>query len=581
MFEILGTYSTELIVGIISLILLNWLYKAGIQTIKEDEVGILIRKFSLIPFTQKSKFGKVSLAFEAGIRPNLLLSGTKWVSPFVYTVIKEKVVKIKDNEIGIVTAHFGLSKPSGINFPPVISCENYENAKEFLLNGGYKGVQLDVITVGTWLINTKIFSVSIEQVCVIEPNEIGIVTTYDGQLLNGEIASPIVPNHNKFRDAEAFLKNGGYMGLQEEILEDGKYAINPHFAKVKKVPTTRIDTTEVGVLQSRFGKELKDTNANVLVEKGFKGVLKEVLYNGDHRINTDIYKVILVPLNDITLEWTDDEKQDKGRYDANLKAIKLNSIDKYEFKMPLTQTIRIKPESAPLLIKRMGGSFIEINKEKNESLSGNNLNSGKRYESIRQFVYRFLGPQVRETFQQIAQGYEALKFYEGLSHIQNHAADLILGKLEYYGVEAISTVIDFIDFPPELDEVIKNKQKLKALDDIQEIETRIKQQELNLKLLEAKNEAESKSLLLEAIKKEIEAKYGNHNNYMMILIYEAMSKIQWPTIYSNNSKDSTTESFFALEMLEKIKLQVVNNNPTFYQQLKLEKDENNNPKLGE
>jgi uncharacterized membrane protein YqiK len=108
---------------------------------------------------------------------------------------------------------------------------------------------------GTYRINTAQFTVIYcrrtahehgmmpEQLLLhrVEPDMVGIVTTLDGQPIEaGEIAGPVIPAHDSFQNAQAFLDGGGRRGLQEQILLSGTWNLNPWFAQVEQVPMVQI-----------------------------------------------------------------------------------------------------------------------------------------------------------------------------------------------------------------------------------------------------------------------------------------------------------------------------------------------------
>jgi len=88
----------------------------------------------------------------------------------------------------------------------VVDCDNFQDARKFLLNGGEKGRQFGILTAGTYRINTALFAVitsaeaefhgmAPHQLLLqrIEPDMVGIMTTLDGQSIEaGEIAGPVV-----------------------------------------------------------------------------------------------------------------------------------------------------------------------------------------------------------------------------------------------------------------------------------------------------------------------------------------------------------------------------------------------------
>jgi len=502
--------------------------------ISENEIGVVRKNFTLNPFKSKLSNGKqVAVNGEPGYQAEILSPGWQFKMPGMYRIFKFPIITIKAGKIGIVHALEGKNKEDGRNFPPSVECNKFEDAKAFLNNGGYKGTQLDVLTEGKWYINPKLFTVSFEKSTEISKGFVGIVETKEGKNLEGAIAGSIIPNHNKFKNANAFVKNGGYMGLQEEILDEGIYEINTLFASIKIVPVCEIDAGTVGVVFSKHGLDPQNEGADDLVDEGYKGIQKKVLREGKYKKNTDIYEIIIVPVHQITLEWNDDEKKDKGRYDAGLESIKFKSDDNYHFKLPLTQTIRIKPESAPILIKKMGISSNEIKENINTPTLFDEISpvSKERYGAVKAFVYRFLEPEVKAVFSDILPKYKALDFFKQQMTIQTSAADSIKDKLSYFGVDAVSTIMDFTDYPEELKDRINANHELLTL--IDKEETDKKQMERDIFL--AQKEAEKKAIKDESDNRAREgeiAAFGGWENYEKYKKMEFDKDKAYPTVYA-------------------------------------------------
>src|SRR6185436_4745621 len=111
----------------------------------------------------------------------------------------------------------------------VIDCDNFQDARRFLLGSGEKGRQLAILTAGTYRINRAPFEVitaetahehgippSYLALTQIKPDQVGIVTTLAGRPIeSGEIAGPVIAGHDTFQNAQSFLDGGGRRGLQE------------------------------------------------------------------------------------------------------------------------------------------------------------------------------------------------------------------------------------------------------------------------------------------------------------------------------------------------------------------------------
>jgi uncharacterized membrane protein YqiK len=132
-------------------------------------------------------------------------------------------------------------------------------AQRFLETGGQKGRQTNVITAGTYRINSYAFTVTIASMTIIHENMVGIVTALDGKPIpNGQIAGPDITGHNNFQDFDGFLNNNGCRGLQPQIILAGSYNINPWAIQIEEVPMTDVPIGHVGVVISYIGEDGKD-----------------------------------------------------------------------------------------------------------------------------------------------------------------------------------------------------------------------------------------------------------------------------------------------------------------------------------
>ncbi|PKN94626.1 MAG: band 7 protein [Chloroflexi bacterium HGW-Chloroflexi-6] len=159
-------------------------------------------------------------------------------------VIKERggfrpvVIKDTDDMIGIVTVHDGLSLGQGEIIAPVVGDDpteeetyhnKFQDADHFLLAGGMRGRQLQVLVEGTYYVNRLFATVEMIKKTIIEVGNVGVVVSYTGTAgtdLSGE----------EYRHGELVLK--GNRGVWSEALMPGKYAFNTYAGKVITVPTT-------------------------------------------------------------------------------------------------------------------------------------------------------------------------------------------------------------------------------------------------------------------------------------------------------------------------------------------------------
>ncbi len=413
----------------------------GLVVIGERQVGIVVKKLTLNG--KKLPSGSlVALNGEPGYQADTLSPGWHlWYWSWMYTVIKVPVITIPQGEIGLIVAADGASIPPDRILGKVIACDNFQDVRKFLSNGGEKGRQMGILTAGTYRINTALFNVITAansqqngiapdqmRVYSIQSDKVGVVTTLDGRPIGeGEIAGLYLPNHDNFQNAQAFINAGGQRGLQEQILLSGSWNLNPWFARVEQVPMTEIPIGYVGVVISYIGKAHEDVSGidfkhGDLVNVGHKGVWVTPLYPGRHAINSSVMRVELVPTTNIVLNWAN--RSEAHNYDNNLAPITVRSRDGFAFNLEVAQVIHVSALEAPKVISRIG--------------------------SVQNLVDHVLQPIVGNYFRNAAQSYTVLDFLSARSDRQLEATQHIGKAIRAYDVEAIDTLIGDINPPAEL-----------------------------------------------------------------------------------------------------------------------------------
>lgn len=411
----------------------------GLVIIREDQVGVVIKKFALrsLPAGQF-----IALNGEAGYQADTLPPGWRFGYWFwQFSVVKSHVVVVPQGEIALVVAAAGAPIPAERILGKVVACENFQDARRFLLGGGEKGRQLGILTGGTYRINPALFQIitadnathhgmAPEQLMItqIKSDMVGIVTTLDGRPIeSGEIAGMLIHDHDNFQNAQSFIDDGGRRGLQEQILLSGSWNLNPWFAQVEQVPMLNIPIGFVGVVISFVGLAHEDVSGAAfkhgdLVNVGHKGVWVSPLYPGKHPINTRVMRVELVPTTNIVLNWAN--RTEAHHYDDKLSSITVRSRDGFAFNLDVSQIIHVGALDAPKVISRLG--------------------------SMQNLVDHALQPIVGNYFRNSAQHHTVLDFLNARSDRQVEAAGHIRVALAAYDVQAIDTLIGDITPPAEL-----------------------------------------------------------------------------------------------------------------------------------
>ena len=401
----------------------------GTVIVSKDQIGIVNKKWVLFGTYRTLPDGAiVALHGEAGLQADTLAPGVHFgLWAWQYSITLAEFTTIDKGQIGIVEARDGKPLSSGRVLARAVECNSFQDTRAFLMKGGERGPQINIVPPGTYRINTAMFQVFAAEVLEIPDNQVGIVTTKDGAPLDtGEIAGKETPGHNLFQDGEAFIRAGGRRGLQEQVMLAGRYFINPRFATVEIKPMTDVPIANVGVVIAYVGDQGVDQSGDEfkhgnLVKKGQKGVWVEPLDPGKYPINPYTHKVELVPTANIVLNWATG-KSEAHKLDERLSTITVRSSDGFTFNLDVSQIIHVPRNDAPKVIARFG--------------------------TMGNLVTQVLEPTIGNYFRNAAQTSDVIEFLKGRTERQKEAKDSIQAALGEYNVNAIDTLIGDIT-PPE------------------------------------------------------------------------------------------------------------------------------------
>ncbi|MBI3572549.1 flotillin family protein [Candidatus Kaiserbacteria bacterium] len=455
MSTLLGLFGSFWWVGAVLLLAVFWraaFALLGVIIIDQDEIGIVNLKFNLFGKNKTLPDGKIiALNGEAGWQADTLAPGLHFgYFRWQYKIQRQKFITVSQGTVGVLEARDGNAIPAGSVLAKAVACDSFQNARAFLQSGGQRGPQLAILPPGTYRINTSLFSVEMKPATKIEDNTVGIVTTREGQPLPAnEIAGKPVADHNLFQDAQKFLNNGGYKGLQEQVILAGLYYLNPLFVTVETKLMTEISIGFVGVVIAYVGAEDKtlgsvDPASSVkdkqirIVKKGCKGVWDTPLDPGKYPINPYTHLVVPVPTTNIVLNWAQ-YKSEAHKLDEHLTTIQVRSKDGFGFTLDVAQIIHIPRENAPKVIARFG----------------NMLN----------LVSQVLEPSIGNYFRNSAQAADVIDFLSKRAERQEEAKKHIVSALNEYDVQGVDTLIGNINPPEALmttltDRKVAEQQKL-------------------------------------------------------------------------------------------------------------------------
>jgi uncharacterized membrane protein YqiK len=242
--------------------------------------------------------------------------------------------------------------------------------------------------------------------------------------------------HNNYQDFDAFLKNGGRIGLQHDTLLYGAYVLNPFLVRVEMVPMLVVNQGEVAVVKAYVGLPTQDTSGpqfkfGSIVRPGHRGIWQEPLRTGKYAINPRCYEPEIVPTAILTLNWADANSRAHD-LDRELKQIIAKSKEGFVFAIDLQVQIHVPDTKAPRVIS-MVGTMKNLATEVLQSAVGNHF---------------------RDKLQSMA----AIEFIEKRQDVQNAAMDHIKGKLDGYEVETRGVYIQDVILPETLVSVLTQRE---------------------------------------------------------------------------------------------------------------------------
>ncbi|MCX5784433.1 MAG: SPFH domain-containing protein [Elusimicrobia bacterium] len=200
----------------------------------------------------------VAMPDEVGIQARILPPGLHLLIPFLYRVEKNLMIKVEEQEVGLVESIDGLPVAAGKIFAKVVPGHNlFQDGEEFLKNGGEKGPQVQILPPGLHRINPYLFRVQKVPLVKIPSGKIGVVVAADGQpIVPGRLLAKRSEGHNNFQDGQAFLEKGGQKGPQIDILLPGSYRINSKMFFIEMREATIVPTRRVGLVTAKDGEPL-------------------------------------------------------------------------------------------------------------------------------------------------------------------------------------------------------------------------------------------------------------------------------------------------------------------------------------
>ena len=242
--------------------------------------------------------------------------------------------------------------------------------------------------------------------------------------------------HNNYQDFQAFLDNGGKIGLQHDPLLYGAYMLNPFLVRVDMVPMLVVNQGEVAVMKAYVGLPTLDTSGaefkfGSIVRPGHRGIWQEPLRTGKYPINPRVYAAEIVPTSILTLNWAN-AVSTAHNLDAHLSPIEAKSREGFVFRIDLQVQIHVPDTRAPKVISMVG--------------------------TMQNLVNEVLQAAVGNHFRNTLQSLEAVRFIETRAQVQESAYEAITAYLNAYDVETRGVYIQDVQFPDELVLVLTQRE---------------------------------------------------------------------------------------------------------------------------
>src|SRR5467141_2384466 len=484
--------------AIVLLAMALYVFARSVIVIGPAEVGLVVRRVSSrhnttdTPIAFSGEAGYQSDLLMPGVRFKLWPTFT--VSKYPWVQVPAGEIGVVISQLG---ERLATGAKSAVYRPEF---GNFTDLRAFLSNGGQKGVQRPVLPPGTlipihpvaFLVITapKVYVLPVDntiigrgplspdsfgltpkqlRVTIIAPEGdqdlVGIVTTLDGQPLppadiagriggfddiqaleaqasasDSELIEALLGAknqlHNNYQDFQAFLDNGGRIGLQHDPLLYGAYLLNPFLVRVELAPMLVVNQGEVAVIKAYVGLPTLDTSGpefkfGSIVQPGHRGIWREALRTGKYPLNPRIYAAEKVPTFILTLNWAEANSV-AHNLDAQLSPIEGKSREGFIFKIDLQVQIHVPDTKAPKVISMVG--------------------------SMQNLVNEVLQAAVGNHFRNTLQGLEAIRFIETRDAVQSAAFDAVSKYLAAYEVETRGVYIQDVTFPDELVSVLTRRE---------------------------------------------------------------------------------------------------------------------------
>lgn len=235
---------------------------------------------------------------QKGPQLDILLPGTYYLNTRLFEIKHANATVLEAGRVGMVEALDGMPLPENeFVAKDIDNHHDFQDGAAFLINGGQRGPQLDVLKPGIYYINPLMF---------------GVVSTPVTEVQRGQVAV-IVSNIGQEPDD-----------------------------KVKQ--RFMVQATE-----GPSGKPLPVdvSKETYVVPKGYRGIQEEVAGPGRYYFNTRAFIPYIVDTTNLTIDWDVDEQVD-------FDPLQVVSQDGFKISVSVKVITRVRPDQAPYMVAKVG-----------------------------------------------------------------------------------------------------------------------------------------------------------------------------------------------------------------------------------
>ncbi|MBS1794159.1 MAG: hypothetical protein JSS81_09910 [Acidobacteria bacterium] len=354
------------------------------------------------------------------------------LKPGLFTVRLFDATVITENQIGLVEALDGAPlNPSDYVAQAVNGHDNFQDSNAFIVNGGQRGPQKDILLPGTYYINPLVFKVIPEKAGEVKPGEVAVIVSNVGKDPTDDI-----------RMAMAAKIRAKLMREEEEQIHRAATQLDKVDGEENSIEQIKAELQADG---DPADKRLdQGAHEAYVVPAGFRGIQETVVGPGKYYVNTLAVSPIIIPTTNMTVEWTAEN------ISKSFDPFAVISKDGFTMQLEVRVVFRVKPEDAPFMVAKIG--------------------------STDKLIQNVMHPLIDSIFRNQASESSAMAYLQNRHEEQERAEARVRMHLLKYHVDVVNVLICHIHLPEELmktqTEKILAEQKQSMFDAQREAETK-------------------------------------------------------------------------------------------------------------